>query len=91
MGKAMWGNFGGRIASGAVIPSFCGMAPVAQPISVRSERAGDAPCGVGGVRSIGDGEDSITSHERRNPACVHGCLGLMDESIPARVGGAAST
>jgi hypothetical protein len=89
-GKAMWGNFGDRMVSSFVAPPFCGAALVAPPISVHSERVGDAPCGVGGVHSIREREDSTTSHERRNPACVRGCPGLMDESIPARVGGAAS-
>ncbi len=89
-GKVMWGNFGDRMVSGAVIQLFCWMAPVAPPISVRSERAGEAPCGVGGVHTICDARDSITLEERRNPACVHGCPGLMDESIPERVGGVAS-
>jgi len=68
-------NLGDRMTSGAFIRPICRMAPVAQPISVRSEAAGDASCGVREAHSTGDGRDSITLQEGRGLAwCtpVHG-------------------
>jgi hypothetical protein len=58
--KAMCPNFGDHLASRVVILLFCRVALVALPISDRSERAGNALCGVGKARNIYDTGDSIT-------------------------------
>ena len=89
--KATQGNLGDRMASRVVIQPFCWMALVASTISSMSEGSGKAPYGVREVRSTDDGSDSITLQERRGLAWMHGCSEFVDESIPARVGGLAST
>jgi len=89
--KVMQGNLGDRMVSGIVVQPFCWTVPVVRTISSSSEGSGDAPCGVREAHSIGDAEDSITSEERRGLAWMHDRSGFMDESIPERVGGSAST
>lgn len=60
-------NLGDHMVSSVVTPPFCGVALVDSPISVRSEEASDAPCGVGGARITCDCRDSITQQEGRGP------------------------